>query len=85
MPEELSTKSFFSEITTSISDLKFSKDGRYMVTRDYLSLKVWDVNMETMPVYTFPVHEHLKPKLCDLYDNDSIFDKFDCTFSGDGK
>lgn len=24
-------------------------------------------------------------QLCDLYENDCIFDKFDCSISGDGK
>lgn len=42
------------------------------------------MNMESGPVSTFKVHEHLRPKLCDLYENDSIFDKFDCCPSGDG-
>ncbi len=39
-------KSFFSEVTSSISDLQFSKDGRYILARDYLHLKIWDVNMD---------------------------------------
>ena len=34
---------------------------------------------------TFKVHEHLRPKLCDLYENDCIFDKFQATWSGDDK
>lgn len=40
--------------------------------------------MESRPVATFQVHEYLRPKLCDLYENDSIFDKFECCLSGDG-
>lgn len=40
--------------------------------------------MNSGPVETFQVHEYLRPKLCDLYENDSIFDKFDCCLSGDG-
>lgn len=40
--------------------------------------------METSPVATYKIHEHLRPKLCDLYNNDAIFDKFDCCLSGDG-
>lgn len=40
--------------------------------------------MESAPVKTFKVHEHLRAKLCDLYENDSIFDKFECTISGNG-
>lgn len=26
----------------------------------------------------------MNPQLCDLYENDSIFDKFECCLSGDG-
>merc|ERR1711975_41407 len=44
-PEDPSTKSFFSEIISSISDCQFSGDGRYILSRDYLTLKVWDINM----------------------------------------
>jgi serine/threonine-protein phosphatase 2A regulatory subunit B len=83
--EDPSNKSFFSEIISSISDVKFSKDGRYILSRDYLTLKVWDINMESRPVQTINIHDHLRNKLCDLYENDCIFDKFECTFSGDGK
>ncbi|XP_074561527.1 serine/threonine protein phosphatase 2A 55 kDa regulatory subunit B beta isoform-like isoform X1 [Curcuma longa] len=78
------SRSFFTEIITSISDIKFAKDGRYLLSRDYMTLKLWDINMESSPVSTFQVHEYLRPKLCDLYENDSIFDKFDCCLSGDG-
>lgn len=28
---------------------------RYMMSRDYLGLKVWDLRMETKPVETYPV------------------------------
>ena len=31
------------------------------------------------------VHDYLRSKLCDLYENDCIFDKFECTWSGDNK
>lgn len=83
--EDPQNKSFFSEIISSISDLKFSRDGKYILSRDYLTLKIWDIAMENKPVKTIPIHEHLRTKLCDLYENDCIFDKFECTFSGDGK
>ncbi|XP_068656072.1 serine/threonine protein phosphatase 2A 55 kDa regulatory subunit B beta isoform-like isoform X2 [Aristolochia californica] len=77
------SRSFFTEIIASISDIKFGKDGRYILSRDYMTLKLWDLNMENTPVTTFQVHEFLRPKLCDLYENDSIFDKFECCLSGD--
>ncbi|EFP93259.2 protein phosphatase PP2A regulatory subunit B [Puccinia graminis f. sp. tritici CRL 75-36-700-3] len=44
-----------------------------------------DINMDKAPLKTISVHDHLKGKLCDLYENDCIFDKFEGTFSGDGK
>ncbi|XP_020581915.1 serine/threonine protein phosphatase 2A 55 kDa regulatory subunit B beta isoform-like isoform X1 [Phalaenopsis equestris] len=78
------TRSFFTEIIASISDIKFSKNGRHILSRDYMTLKLWDINMDSGPVATFQVHEHLRPRLCDLYENDSIFDKFECGVSGDG-
>jgi serine/threonine-protein phosphatase 2A regulatory subunit B len=83
--EDPSTRSFFSEIISSISDVKFSPDGRYILSRDYLSLKIWDINMESRPIKTIPIHDHLRGKLCDLYENDCIFDKFECVWGGDGK
>ncbi|GMY28848.1 serine/threonine protein phosphatase 2A 55 kDa regulatory subunit B beta isoform-like isoform X2 [Fagus crenata] len=78
------SRSFFTEIIASISDIKFAKDGRHILSRDYMTLKLWDINMDRGPVATFQVHEYLRPKLCDLYENDSIFDKFECCLSGDG-
>ncbi|KAL6066743.1 protein phosphatase 2A regulatory subunit cdc55 [Balamuthia mandrillaris] len=82
--EDPANKSFFSEIIASISDIKFSPDGRYILSRDYLTLKLWDINMENKPVRTIRIHDYLKSKLCDLYENDCIFDKFECTMSGGG-
>ncbi|XP_046383515.1 protein phosphatase PP2A 55 kDa regulatory subunit isoform X1 [Ischnura elegans] len=81
-PEDPSTRSFFSEIISSVSDVKLSNSGRYMISRDYLTLKVWDLHMETKPVESYPVHEYLRTKLCSLYENDCIFDKFECCWKG---
>ncbi|CAH2037110.1 unnamed protein product [Thlaspi arvense] len=83
-PEAPGTRSFFTEIIASISDIKFSNNGRYILSRDYMTLKLWDINMDSGPVASYQVHEHLRPRLCDLYENDSIFDKFECCLSGDG-
>lgn len=83
--EDPANKTFFSEIIASISDAQFSPDGRFIVARDYMTLKIWDVKMESKPVKVLYIHEGLRPKLCDLYENDCIFDKFECSFSGCGK
>jgi serine/threonine-protein phosphatase 2A regulatory subunit B len=79
--EDPTTKNFFSEIISSISDVKFSHSGRYLCTRDYLNVKIWDLNMENRPVETYCVHDYLRNKLCILYENDCIFDKFECSWS----
>ncbi|XP_013914361.1 serine/threonine-protein phosphatase 2A 55 kDa regulatory subunit B beta isoform isoform X1 [Erythrolamprus reginae] len=81
-PEDPSNRSFFSEIISSISDVKFSHTGRYIMTRDYLTVKVWDLNMENRPIETYQVHDYLRSKLCSLYENDCIFDKFECVWNG---
>ncbi len=81
-PIPAESKSFFSEIIASVSDAKFSPDGRYVVSRDYMTLKIWDINMEREPIRTIQLQEHLMPKFVELYENDCIFDKFECACSG---
>eukprot|EP00948_MAST-09A_sp_MAST-9A-sp1_P002754 g2754.t1 len=78
-------KSFFSEIIASISDVQFSYDGRYIFARDYLTLKIWDVRKERKPTKVIHIHDKLHSKLCDLYENDCIFDKFQCTVDRTGQ
>jgi len=77
-------KSFFSEIISSVSDIKFSNDGTHILSRDFMTLKLWDVRIETRPVVVVAIHDHLRAKLCELYENDCIFDKFECAMSHDG-
>ncbi|KAJ3606000.1 hypothetical protein NHX12_028043 [Muraenolepis orangiensis] len=84
-PEDPSNRSFFSEIISSISDVKFSHSGRYLMTRDYLTVKIWDLNMESRPLETYQVHEYLRSKLCSLYENDCLFDKFECCWNGNDR
>ncbi|XP_068484076.1 serine/threonine protein phosphatase 2A 55 kDa regulatory subunit B beta isoform-like isoform X4 [Phaseolus vulgaris] len=72
------------EITSSISDIKFLNDGQHLLSRNYMNMKLWDMRRESSPVAIFKIHEHLRPKLRELYNNDCIFDKFGCCFSGDG-
>ena len=83
--EDIGGKSFFSEIISSISDCRFSgSEGRYVVSRDYLTVKLWDLHMEARPVQVIPVHDLLKVHLCDLYENDCIFDKFELSINAQG-
>jgi len=70
-------RSYYSEIIASISDVRFVPDGRHIVARDYLTIRLFDVRMAAQAVEVIPVHERLRSKLGDLYENDSIFDKFE--------
>jgi len=74
---------FFEELVATISDCKFSPNGHFLLSRDYLSMKIWDLRKENEPLQRIKFHEHLIPKLCDLYESDNIFDKFGCSWSGD--
>jgi len=84
-PLEADGESFFTEITSSISDIKYARDGRYIVARDFMSVKIWDVAMERQPVETIHVHDNIKQWLCTSYETDSIFDKFEVEVSGDSR
>ncbi|KAJ7717599.1 hypothetical protein B0H14DRAFT_3170899 [Mycena olivaceomarginata] len=53
-PPDPATTSFFSEITSSISDAQFSPDGMQILARDYLTLKLWDVRSEARPPACHP-------------------------------
>ncbi|KAL6633981.1 hypothetical protein ACP70R_026652 [Stipagrostis hirtigluma subsp. patula] len=77
-------RTFFTEIVSCITDLKFTGDGRFLLTRDYMNLKLWDLRVESSPVATYKVHEFLRPKLSELYTDDYIFDRFSCCASKDG-
>ena len=35
-----------------------------------------------MYIWNLQVHEYLRSKLCSLYENDCIFDKFECCWNG---
>ncbi|KAI1729859.1 serine/threonine-protein phosphatase 2A regulatory subunit sur-6 [Ditylenchus destructor] len=79
--ESPSPKSFFSEIASSISDAKFSHDGRLILTRDYLSMKVWDLRMSSEPAHNYILYDFPDSKLFDLYEEDIMLDKFECCWS----
>ena len=79
MEEDPSRKNFFTDIVSSVSRAKFSPvaDDPYIFSRDYLGVHVWDVRNCRAPARTFNVNDYIEKKLCDVYENESIFDKFD--------
>jgi serine/threonine-protein phosphatase 2A regulatory subunit B len=49
-----------------------------------MTLKIWDVNMESKPVDMIRIHEYLRPKLWDLYESENVYDVFECASSSEG-
>lgn len=48
------------------SSVDFIKSGKYAVSRDFLTVKLWDVCNPKKPVSTFMLNDGLKPKLCEM-------------------
>lgn len=78
-------KNLFSDIVSSIGDIKFTPDSGLLVARDYLTTKVWDPRKTREPVRTIRLFEPLNSKLYEVYEKDHIFDKFNLSLSGCGK
>lgn len=57
----------------------------YLFSRDYLSVHIWDVRNNQQPVQTLNVTEYLDKKLCEVYESERIFDKFDLQVSPDSR
>jgi len=75
-------KMFFSEIISSISSATFIPGKEdYFCTRDYLSLKIWDIRNNSKYVKSIKITDYVEKKLCDLYENESVFDKFEVNAS----
>lgn len=68
---------------SSYSSINFMNGNKYIVGRDYLTVKVWDVSKAEKPIVSITVQEALKSKLCDIFENDCIFDKFSVAVSKD--
>lgn len=68
---------------SSYSSLAFTNNSRYIAARDYLNVKLWDLSKSDKPLLNIPVQDAIKSKLCDIFENDSIFDKFSIAASKD--
>jgi len=83
LPED-PNESEFAGVVSSISHMQFDPSGNHILCRDYLTLKLWDVRQESHPVQVIPIHGYLENKLGELYQNECIFDKFECAVSHNG-
>ena len=62
-----------------------SGDVRYVVTRDYLLVRVWDLRHLLYPVYVSHVHPHLLASLPQLLESEALFDSFQLAVAPDGR
>jgi len=75
-------KHFFSEIISSISSATFLPGKEdYFCTRDYLTVKIWDIRNNAKYVKSINITDYVEKKLWDLYENESVFDKFEVNAS----
>jgi hypothetical protein len=49
------TKNFFTDLISSYSSAMFLQNGRYLVTRDFLTVKLWDLANNKKPVSSVTV------------------------------
>jgi hypothetical protein len=75
----------FTEIINGISCAKFLYNtNNVIVTRDYLSVKLWDIRSTTnKPYLNLSVCDYLEKNLVSLYEEDSLYDKFFLDISPD--
>lgn len=68
---------------SSVSSFTFLNNGKYIAVRDFLTVKIWDVAKHDRPIAAIVTQESLKSKLSEMFENDSIFDKFSISRSKD--
>ena len=80
-------RSPFKEVLKSTNCVRFSPCGQYLASRDFGTVKIFDKRMEDKAVSVFAVHDWLFPwpQRKELYKAESMFDRFDVNWSGDGR
>jgi serine/threonine-protein phosphatase 2A regulatory subunit B len=78
-----SNHNFFTDLISSIHSINFTKNNKYLISRDYLNIKIWDLNNTKKPIHNICIEDNLKTKLVNLFENDNIYDKFNISSSYD--
>lgn len=58
---------------------------RFVFWKSHLKISYHHVSAPPHPQKSLQVHEYLRSKLCSLYENDCIFDKFECCWNGNDR
>jgi len=62
--EQKEIKNFFTDMLATYSSVDFLKGGKYVVARDFMTVKVWDINQNKKPLLDITLQENYKSKLC---------------------
>lgn len=57
------------DLISNISSAIFTQNSKYIISRDFLTVKVWDVCNSKKPLNTIILQESLKSKLSEMVDN----------------
>lgn len=76
--------SAFNKWTNAVSDARFIGDNN-IVTRDYMTVKLWDLRSSGKPLYSAQVTDYLERNLASLMDQDCLDDQFFMDVTPDGK
>ena len=72
----------------AVSDAKFVPNTYYIVSRDFLSVKLWDLRKasdKSKPIYSAQVTDYIKNKYSSHLEDINLSDKFFLDVSPDGK
>ncbi|XP_051912352.1 uncharacterized protein LOC127594540 [Hippocampus zosterae] len=78
-------KNFFSELIASCHDAKFFPNANYIASRDVLAVRTWDLRVAEQPVTTVPINSQVKGKLCEMYENECLWDQFSLSVNASSK
>lgn len=70
---------YIDDIIRQYTGVRFLSDGKHIVTRDLLTVKVWDICSNREPLLTIPVDETIKKHVVELFEADSLQDTFSLT------
>jgi serine/threonine-protein phosphatase 2A regulatory subunit B len=74
----------FSQWLSYVSSASFLPDEYQLISRDYLSVKLWDIRMEKV-IHTAPVMQQAQRQLSKLYNASALDDEFFMSVSRDGR
>ncbi len=77
-------RNMFTDYLNFVSQAIFAGDNN-VITREFMQTKVWDVRQTTKPLSVNILNVGLTSKLAEMYENDSILERFNIASSPDGK